>query len=81
MSTIEHRSTAKSLLRSLLETYGTAGTFALLGEVVGERLPARRGRPTRDEAVARMVTKAIGTALPEVITLEGMAMNAKASVE
>lgn len=78
---IEHRSTAKSLLRDLLETYGTAGTFALLGEVVGEKLPARRGRPTRDEAVARLVTKVIGTALPEVITLEGKALNAKASAE
>ena len=78
---IEHKSTAKATIRDLLETYGTAGTLALLGEVVGEKLPARRGRPTRDEAVARLVTKVIGANLSEVITLEGKAMNAKASVE
>lgn len=78
---IEHKSTAKATLRDLLNEYGTAGTLALLGEVVSEGLPARRGRPTRDEAVARYVTKVIGTSLPEVITLEGKAMNARAAAE
>ncbi|NBT35734.1 MAG: hypothetical protein EBT03_09400 [Betaproteobacteria bacterium] len=81
MSTIEHRSTAKATIRDLLEAYGTAGTLALLGEVVGEKLPSRKGRPTREEAVARLVTKTIGTALPGVITLEGKALNAKAARE
>lgn len=70
MSTISHKSTAKATLRSLLSTYGKSGTLTLLNEVLTESLPARRGRPTRDQAVTRLVTSALEAIIPEVVTGE-----------
>lgn len=81
MSDMNHRHTAKASIRQLLEAHGAAGTLSLLGEVLNESLPARRGRPTRDEAVNRLIVKDLGDLLPEVITLEGKALNAKAKLE
>lgn len=81
MSDMSHRHTAKSSLRQLLAAHGSAGLLSLLGEVINEDLPARRGRPTREEAVGRAITKSLGSLIPEVITLEGKAMNAKAKEE
>ena len=54
MSTMEHKHTAKASLRDLLSAHGKAGVLLLLGEVLREQLPARRGRPTRAEAVTRI---------------------------
>lgn len=70
MSTISHKSTAKAALRNLLSTYGKSGTLTLLNEVLTESLPTRRGRPTREEAVARLVTSTLGAIIPEVIFCE-----------
>jgi hypothetical protein len=77
MSTIEHKSTAKASLRNLISSFGTSGTLALLSEVLIEKLPARRGRPTRDEKVSRLVLKTIEGLLDDVVSAEGIAMAAK----
>jgi hypothetical protein len=76
MTTIAHRSTAKATLRSLLSTYGSSGTIALLGEVVLESVPRRRGRPTRDEKVARLIAKTLDGLLPELSEAEHAAAEA-----
>lgn len=60
----------KSTLQALLATYGTLGTVALLSDVLGESLPSRRGRPTRDEACTRAVMKALASVLPDVVADE-----------
>lgn len=78
---IEHKSTAKAALRNLVATYGSAGTLGLLSEVFLEALPARRGRPTREEKVTRLVTAAMENLLPKVIEAEGLAAAAKARQE
>ena len=78
---MEHRHTAKASLRQLLAAHGSAGLLSLLGEVINEDIPARRGRPTREQAVGRAITKSLGALIPEVIGLEGRAMNAKAKDE
>ena len=54
-----HRSTAKANLRDILTAYGHSGAVALLAEVVAEALPARRGRPTRQEALSRLVVNGL----------------------
>lgn len=54
-----HRSTAKANLRDILAAYGHSGAVALLAEVVAEALPARRGRPTRQEALSRLVVNGL----------------------
>jgi hypothetical protein len=51
---IEHKSTAKASLRDLLSAHGKAGVLLLLGEVLREELPVRRGRPTRAQTVTRL---------------------------
>ena len=76
MSTIEHKSTAKAALRNLLSALGKAGTLALLGEVLMESLPKRKGRPTREESVTRMITSSLSLLLPEVNAAEEKALNA-----
>lgn len=76
---VDHKSTAKAALRNLIATYGQAGTLSLLSEVVLEALPSRRGRPTRDERVSRLITSAMEALLPKVIEAEGLAAAAKAS--
>lgn len=70
MSAITHKSTAKASLRNLLAVHGKSGTLNLLAEVMAESLPSRRGRPTRDEAVTRLVLGALTTILPEVVSGE-----------
>lgn len=75
---VDHKSTAKALIRDLIQTYGQAGTLSLLAEVSLEALPARRGRPTREERVTRLVTNTLEGLLPAVIEAEGLAAAAKA---
>lgn len=70
MSTISHKSTAKAAIRNLLAVHGKSGTLNLLNEVLSESLPARRGRPTREEAVTRLITNVLSTIIPEVIAGE-----------
>lgn len=74
---IEHKSTAKATLRNLISNFGTAGTLALLSEVLIEKLPSRRGRPTRDEKISRLVLKSLEGLMGDVVAAEGMAMAAK----
>jgi hypothetical protein len=73
---IEHKSTAKATIRDLLATYGRAGTLALVAEVVMESVPSRRGRPTRDEKVARLVAKSLTDAYGAVAAAEQAALSA-----
>lgn len=73
---IDHKSTAKATIRDLFATYGRAGTLALISEVVMEGVEKRRGRPTRDEAVARMVARTLTDAFPAVSEAEQAALNA-----
>lgn len=54
-----HRSTAKAAIRDILTAYGHSGAVALLAEVVAESLPTRRGRPTRQEALGRLVVNGL----------------------
>lgn len=70
MSSISHKSTAKAALRNLIAVHGKSGALNLLAEVMAESLPSRRGRPTRDEAVTRLVLGALTVILPEVISGE-----------
>ena len=72
------RDTAKNAIRVIIADLGAASVLALLGEVLSEGITTRRGRPTRDEAVNRAIVKGLGPMLPQVITLEGKALNAKA---
>ncbi len=70
MSTISHKSTAKAAIRNLLAVHGKSGTLTLLNEVLSESLPTRRGRPTREEAVTRLITNILDAVIPEVIAGE-----------
>lgn len=57
-----HRHSAKAAVRSLFKAHGKSGAIFLLAEVLREELPARRGRPTREEADARAALKALALA-------------------
>ncbi len=70
MSTIEHKSTAKATLRNILSVHGKSGTLLLLKEVLEGALPSRKGRPTREQAVTRMITSVFSTLIPEVVAGE-----------
>lgn len=63
---LSHRSTAKASIRALIKERGLADFLRLAGEVVGDFLPQRRGRPTRGEAPFHMAFKAINAILPLV---------------
>ena len=67
---IDHKSTAKATIRDLFAVYGRAGTRALISEVVMEAVPQRRGRPTRDEKVARLVARTLTDVFPVVAAAE-----------
>jgi hypothetical protein len=67
---IEHKSTAKASLRDLLSAHGKAGVLLLLGEVLREQLPTRRGRPTRAEAVTRIALAGLEKAYQAVANAE-----------
>lgn len=70
MSTISHKSTAKATIRNLITEHGKSGTLNLLREVLEEGLPARRGRPTRNESVTRLMVSTLETLIPEVVFCE-----------
>jgi hypothetical protein len=78
---IEHKSTAKATIRDLITAYGRAGFLSLVGEVAMETVERRRGRPTRDEKVARLVAKAVTEAIPAVAEAEQAALDAAAAAE
>ena len=78
---IEHKSTAKAIIRDLITAYGRAGFLSLVGEVAMETVERRRGRPTRDEKVARLVAKAVTEAIPVVAQAEQAAIDAAADAE
>jgi hypothetical protein len=73
---IDHKNTAKATIRDLFAVYGRAGTLALISEVAMEAVPARRGRPTRDEKVARLVARTLTDAFPVVAAAEQAALEA-----
>ena len=75
-TTLSHRSTAKAALRNLIKDRGLSDFLRLTGEVVGEFLPGRRGRPTRAEAPFHMAFKAINAVLPFVEEAEVKATEA-----
>ena len=70
MSTMEHKHTAKSAIRGLLAAHGKAGVLSLLGEVLREELPVRRGRPTRKESVTRLALAGLEYAYQAVANAE-----------
>lgn len=78
---IEHKSTAKAALREILSIHGHAGTLSLLSEVVLEAVPSRRGRPTRQERVNRLVASSVASFLPSVAALEEVALDAADAAE
>lgn len=73
---IDHKSTAKATIRDLFAAYGRAGTLALISEVAMEGVEKRRGRPTRDEKVARLVARTLTEAFPQVAAAEEAALAA-----
>lgn len=73
---IDHKSTAKATIRDLFAVYGRAGTLALISEVAMEGVEKRRGRPTRDEKVARLVARTLTEAFPQVAEAEQAALTA-----
>jgi hypothetical protein len=74
---IQHKSSAKASLRSIFSAYGVSGFLGLVSEVLMENLPARRGRPTRDEKVNRLVLSTLEPLLSKVAMAEGVAMAAR----
>jgi hypothetical protein len=77
---LSHRSTAKASIRALIKERGLADFLRLAGEVVGDFLPQRRGRPTRGEAPFHMALKAINAILPLVEEAEAKNVEAVASL-
>ena len=78
---IEHKSTAKAIIRDLLTAYGRAGFLGLVGEVAMEGVERRRGRPTREEKVARLVARVVIEAIPQVAEAEQAALDATVTAE
>ena len=66
MTTISHKHTAKAAIRNLFAAHGASGTLQLIAEVLSESIPQRRGRPTRAEGVARLISRSLEGILPEV---------------
>ena len=79
-ASLSHRSTAKASIRSLIKERGLADFLRLTGEVVGDFLPNRRGRPTRAEAPFHMAFKAISAVLPLVEEAEAKSLDAVAKL-
>ncbi|NBT36179.1 MAG: hypothetical protein EBT03_11725 [Betaproteobacteria bacterium] len=75
-TSLSHRSTAKAALRNLIKERGLSDFLRLTGEVVGEFLPGRRGRPTRSEAAFHIAHKAVAAVLPFVEEAEAKASEA-----
>jgi len=78
---IEHKSTAKASLRDLLSAHGKAGVLHLLGEVLREELPVRRGRPTRQEAVVRIALTSLNVAYQNVSNAEASLLEKEEAAE
>jgi hypothetical protein len=70
MTTISHKHTAKAAIRNLFAAHGASGTLQLIAEVLSESIPQRRGRPTRAEGVARLISRSLEGILPEVALRE-----------
>lgn len=67
MSTsIEHKSTAKSFVRNLFLTYGTAGALQLISDVLRENVGGGKGRPTVDETPFVLAIKSLSALVPQV---------------